>query len=54
MVRGTSAEAMAEEADPLKSIADAVRDAISTASEDATKARERISEVGEQARPGPS
>lgn len=34
------------ESDPLRSISDAMRDAIHTASEDATKARERIRDAG--------
>jgi hypothetical protein len=39
-------EATIEQSDPLRSISEAMRDAISTATEDATKAREKLRDVG--------
>ncbi len=35
-----------EQADPLKSVADAMKDAVNQATEDASRARERISQMG--------
>lgn len=46
MTTTTSAETAANESDPLRSISEAMRAAINTASEDATKARERMREAG--------
>jgi hypothetical protein len=47
MAKATTAETPANDADPLHSISEAMRDAINTASEDATKARERLRDAGE-------
>ena len=36
----------AEQTDPLKSVADAMKDAVNQATEDAARAKERISQMG--------
>lgn len=46
MAKASTADTVVNEADPLRSIADAMRDAIHTASEDAAKAQDRVREAG--------
>lgn len=46
MANATTADTIVSEPDPLRSISDAMRDAIGTASEDAARAREWLCEAG--------
>jgi hypothetical protein len=46
MAQATTSETNTDEVDPLHSVADAMREAIDKASEDATQTRERITQAG--------